>query len=152
MSDSRRTSFLKSKILTRYSLEAIALSVLRSFPLIGPQIELITRISALFQDDDAIQADFSKIMKHMTEIEDIVPRLKIHLEDRRADLENAFKEYERFKSLAEVEKGNAQPLLKEFHQIERRNLILAFFSGLILIFIGIVLSHYLRIWMPGFTF
>jgi hypothetical protein len=156
MPDSRRTSALKLEASMRQLSEAFALAVLRSIPLIGPQIainrELVARISALFQNDDAIKADVNKIMNNMAEIEEMVPLLKVHLETRRADLERTLEEYERFRSLAAVEKENVQPLLKELHRNEKKNLILGLIISLIMIFIGIVLAHFLRIWFPGFTF
>lgn len=91
MPDRRGTSVSKTEIAMRQLSEAIALAVIRSIPILGPQIainrELEARISAFFQTDDEIQANVSKIMQNMTEIEEMLPRLKVHLEVRRTDLQ-----------------------------------------------------------------
>lgn len=158
MSDRRGTSVPKSKteIAIRQLSEAIALAVIRSIPILGPQIainrELESRISALFQTDDEIQANVNKIMQNMAEIEEMLPRLKVHLEVRRTDLQKTLEEYEKFRDLAKIEKDKAQPILDELHREGNKAIYLGIIINIIMIIVGIILAHFLRIWFPRFTF
>jgi hypothetical protein len=146
----------KTKIAVRQLSEAIILDLIRTIPLLGPQIainrELEARISAFFKTDDEIQADLSKIMQNMAQVEEMLPGLKVHLETRRTDLQKTLKEYEKFRDLARIEKEKAQPILDELHREGNKALYIGLIINIIMIIIGFVLAHFLRIWLPWFTF
>lgn len=156
MPNRRGNSISKIKIAIRQLSEAIALAAIGSIPFFGPQIainrELEASISAFFRTDDEIQSNASKIMQNMAEIEEMLPILKVHLEVRRTDLQRTLKEYEKFRDLAKIEKEKAQPILNELHREGNKAIYLGIIINIIMIIIGIILAHFLRIWFPWFTF
>ena len=156
MPDHRRTSVSKTDIAMSQLSEAIALSAIRSIPVLGPHIainrELEARISAFFRTDDEIQANVSKIMQNIAEIEEMLPRLKIHLEARRTDLQKTLEEYKKFRDLAEIEREKARPILDELHREGNKAIYSGMIIDIIIIIVGIVLAHFLRIWFPWFNF
>jgi len=149
-------------IKTRYSpilkdlTEAMVITLLSSIPLLGKALVLnrktLTRLSALFESDDNIQSDIDKVVQNMDEVEEIMVRLKTHIGHRKNDLQKTLNEYQRFKKLAEVEKINAKPILDELRKEGNKGIIWGVVINLIMIIIGIIISYFLRIWIPNFDF
>ena len=106
--------------LVREFSEEIAVALIRSVPLVGPALVIdrntLRRLSALFESDTEIQRDIDKVVQNMAETEQIMSRLKAHVESRKNDLQQTLDEYNRFKELAAVEKEKAQPLLNELRK------------------------------------
>ena len=130
--------------------------MIRSVPLVGSALatdrDTLRRLAALFESDDEIQRDINKVVKNMTETEEIMARLKTHIEIRKNDLQQTLDEYDRFKDLASVEKEKAQPILKELRREGNKGLFLGIVTNLLMVILGIVIAHYLRIWFPEFQF
>jgi uncharacterized membrane protein len=136
--------------------ELMAITLLRSIPLIGPALVLdrktLARLSFLFESDDNIHRDINKVVQNMAEAEEIMIRLKSHIEQRKNDLQQTLDEYQRFKGLAEVEKEKAQALLKEFRKEGNKGIVWGLAINLIMVILGVILAHFLRIWIPTFNF
>ena len=143
-------------LLMRNASEEIAQLLIRSIPLVGEALVLnrktLKRFTTLFEDDDEIQRDIDKVVNGMAEIEDVMLRLKTHLEVRNNDLQQMQSEYKRFKDLAAVEKEKAQPILNELKQEGNKGVLWGALINLLMVILGIILAHYLRIWLPQFTF
>jgi len=142
--------------LLRGFSEEIAAAMIRSVPLVGPALVIdrnaLKRLSALFESDTEIQRDIDKVVRNMAETEEIMSRLKAHIESRKNDLQQTLDEYNRFKGLAAVEKEKAQPLLNEFRKEGNKGLIWGIIINVLMVILGIVLAHFLRIWLPNFAF
>jgi tetrahydromethanopterin S-methyltransferase subunit G len=136
--------------------EQVAVIMLRSVPLIGPALVIdrnsLRRLTALFESDADIQRDIDRVVQNMTETEAIMFRLKTHIEGRKNDLQQTLDEYERFKDLAAIEKEKAQPILKELRREGNKGILLGIVINIIMIILGIILSHFLRLWFPDFKF
>ena len=136
--------------------EDVTIALIRSVPLIGSALvadrKTLQRLTALFESDDEIQRDIDKVVKNMTETEEIMSRLKTHIEARKDDLQQTLDEYNRFKDLASVEKEKAQPILRELRREGNKGLFWGIVTNLLMVILGIVIAHYLRIWFPDFQF
>ena len=130
--------------------------MLRSVPLIGPALVIdrntLKRLSAIFESDEDIQRDVDKVVQNMAETEGIISRLKMHIDSRKDDLQQTLGDYQRYKELAAVEKEKARPLLNELRQQGNIGIIWGAITNLLMVIIGIILSHFLRLWFPGFKF
>ena len=149
---------IKSRLLpvAKGISEEVSIAMIRSVPLVGSALatdrDTLRRLAALFESDDEIQRDINKVVKNMTETEEIMARLKTHIEIRKNDLQQTLDEYDRFKDLASVEKEKAQPILKELRREGNKGLFLGIVTNLLMVILGIVIAHYLRIWFPEFQF
>ncbi len=149
---------LRNRILPliRGLSEEVAVAMLRSVPFVGSALVIdrktLSRLSALFESDDEIQRDIDKVVQNMSETEEIMNHLKMHVETRKNDLQQTLDDYNRFKELAAVEKKNAEPLLKELRREGNKGVIWGAITNLAMVILGIILAHFLRIWLPGFTF
>jgi hypothetical protein len=136
--------------------EEVTIALIRSVPLVGSALvadrNTLKRLTALFESDDEIQNDIDKVVKNMTETEEIMARLKTHIEGRKNDLQQTLDEYNRFKDLASIEKEKAQPILKELRREGNKGLFWGIVTNLLMVILGIVIAHYLRIWIPDFQF
>jgi hypothetical protein len=136
--------------------EDVTIAIIGSVPLIGPTLaadrNTLRRLSALFETDDEIQRDIDKVVANMTETEEIMVRLKTHIEGRKNDLQQTLDEYNRFRGLASIEKEKAQPLLNELRREGNKGLIWGILTNILMVILGIILAHYLRIWYPDFVF
>jgi hypothetical protein len=136
--------------------EQVAIIMLRSVPLVGSALVVdrksLRRLTALFESDDNIQRDIDKVVQNMTETEEIMLRLRAHIETRKNDLQQTLEEYERFKELAKVEKEKARPLLSELRREGNKGILWGAFINLLMVIVGIILAHFLRIWFPNFIF
>ena len=142
--------------LVRDVSEDIVVAMIRSVPLIGPALVIdrntLRRLSALFESDTEIQHDIDKVVQNMSETEEIMSRLKTHIESRKNDLQKTLDEYNRFKDLAAVEREKAQPLLNELRREGNKGIIWGVLTNALMVILGIILAHYLRVWFPSFTF
>jgi hypothetical protein len=142
--------------VTKGISEEVTIALIRSVPIIGSALvadrKTLKRLTALFESDDEIQRDIDKVVKNMTETEEVMVRLKTHIEGRKNDLQQTLDEYNRFKDLASVEKEKAQPILKELHREGNKGLFWGIATNFLMVILGIVLAHYLRIWFPDFQF
>jgi hypothetical protein len=136
--------------------EEIAIAMIRSLPLVGSALSIdrntLGQLSALFDGDTEIQRDIDKVIQNMSETEEIMCRLNAHIESRKHDLQQTLDEYNRFKDLAAVEREKAQPLLNELRREGNTGIIWGVLTNALMVALGIVLSHFLRIWFPGFSF
>jgi|SRR5271157_388093 len=161
MSDQSKLFRLRKSITRSFPFmkdvsEELIIVMIGSVPLIGPSLvinrKVLDRLSAIFESDDEIQRDISKVVRNMQETEEIMVRLKMHIESRKNDLEQTFEDYKRFKELAEVEREKARPILSELHREGNKGIYWGVLSSLAMVIIGIILEHFLRIWFPGFPF
>ena len=136
--------------------DVVTTAMISSVPLIGKALvadrNTLKRLSVLFESDDDIQRDIDKVVQNMTETEGIMVRLKTHIEARKNDLQQTQDEYNRFKDLASVEKEKAQPILKELRREGYKGVFWGFLTNFLMVVLGIIIAHYLRIWIPNFTF
>ena len=115
-----RQFYVRAMPIMRDLSEQVTVIMLRSVPLIGSALVVdrksLRRLTALFESDDDIQRDIDKVVQNMTETEEIMLRLKAHVETRKNYLQQTLEEYERFKELATVEREKARPLLNELRR------------------------------------
>lgn len=162
MSQIKRQSFFKnfSNALSqdiKIIAGVIESGILKSIPLIGSQLEqnrkLLYSLSELFENkDDEIQKDIKKVLNNLSETEEVVSKLRLHIETQQNRLNETLKEYEHYKDLAAIEKEKSQPLLKELRHENRKGIILGLIINITMIILGFILSHYIKLWFPTFTF
>ena len=146
----------KFQIIIKDLFDIGKVSLIGSIPFFGIELsmnrKLVSRLSSFFDSDDQLKDDINKIITNMDEVEDIYHRINSTLISRSEELQKTLQEYEKYKSLADVERKKIEPIFEELKKEGNKGIIIGLILNLLMIGLGVILSHFLRIWFPNFNF